>query len=71
MNFLITVKDNRRYVVYGICNNFSHFLTTASDISMYMVKAFISDYISAPISRMEIADLCEAIKKDSLNNHCQ
>jgi len=63
MNFLSTVKDNRRNVVYGICNNFSHFLTTASNISMYMVEAFTSDYVSAPINRMEIADLCEAIKK--------
>ena len=69
MNFLSTVKDNRRYVVYGICNNFSHFLTRASNISMYMVEAFTSDYVSAPINRMEIDDYCEA--KDSLNNHCQ
>ena len=35
------------YVVYGICNNFSHFLTRASNISMYMVEAFTSDYVSA------------------------
>lgn len=58
MNFLTTVKDNRRYVVYGICNNFSHFLTRA----MYMVEAFTSDYVSAHINRMEIDDFCEAIK---------
>ena len=63
MNFLSTVKDNRRYVVYGICNNISHFLTGASNISMYMVEAFTSDYVSAPINRMEIDDYCEAIKK--------
>ena len=62
MNFLSTVKDNRRYVVYGICNNFSHFLTRASNISM-MVEAFTRDYVSAHINRMEIDDYCEAIKK--------
>lgn len=70
MNLLSTLTDNRRYV-NEICSNFSHLLTTASNISMYMVEAFTKDYVSAPISRMDRADLCKAIKKDSLTNHCQ
>ena len=65
INFFGTLKDNRwqmmrtigilftEFSLFNLCNNFSHFLTTASNISIHMVGAFISDYVS-PMGRMEI-----------------
>lgn len=72
MNFLSTVKDNRRYVVYGIWNNFSHFLTRASNISMYMVElSFHKRLCIRTYKQNGDRWLLWSNKKDSLNNHCQ